>query len=60
MAGQQAIAGLEGAIMNVRINLPSIKDADFASTTTTEIASLLDEGHAIAGRIYAYVLDNLG
>lgn len=60
VAGQQAIAGLEGGVMNVKINIPSIKDADFASTTTAEIANLLDDGHAIAGRIYAYVMANLG
>ena len=35
-----ALAGLRGAVMNVRINLPSIKDAAFVSAVETEVAGL--------------------
>ena len=60
VASQQAFAGLEGALMNVKINIPSIRDTDFVSETTAEIAIILDEGRAIAARVYAYVIENLG
>jgi len=59
VAAQQAYAGLEGAIMNVRINLPSIKDADFVTATKSEIASLLQEGRKASETTYAYVSRNL-
>jgi len=59
VAAQQACAGLEGAIMNVRINLPSIKDADFVAATKSEIASLLQEGKRAAETTYEYVSRNL-
>lgn len=33
VAGQSAFAGVQGAMMNVRINLPSIKDKEYVETT---------------------------
>lgn len=59
VSAQQAFAGLEGAIMNVKINLPSIKDGDFVTATNSEIASLLEEGGRIAKSVYGYVSENL-
>lgn len=59
VAGQQAFAGLEGAIMNVRINIPSIKDQSFAADTGAEIGTLLSRGQELSGRIYNYVSENL-
>lgn len=59
VAGQQATAGLEGALMNVKINLPSIKDADFVSRTTDDIEGLRSRGQELAGRIYASVANGL-
>src|SRR3546814_21135212 len=50
VSAQQAYAGLEGAIMNVRINLPSIKDADFVAATKTQIVSLRNEGNKEANQ----------
>ena len=44
VASQQAYAGLEGAVMNVNINLPSIKDEGFKAETAAEVSSLLVEG----------------
>ena len=60
VAGQQAFAGLRGALMNVRINLPSIKDDDFVRNTTEESKTLLRRGEEIAGRIYSSVSSSLG
>jgi formiminotetrahydrofolate cyclodeaminase len=59
VAGQQAMAGVEGALMNVRINLPSIKDADFVSATKDEIDKLLTESRGAAQRIYSSVMGEL-
>ncbi len=59
VAGQQAYAGLEGAVMNVRINLPSIKDESFVSDTSSKVSELLVEGSKIKDTIYKYVQDNL-
>jgi len=59
VAAQQAYAGLEGAIMNVRINLPSIKDADFVAATKSDIVSLLQEGKKAADVTYTYVTEHL-
>ncbi len=37
-------AGLEGAVLNVKINLASLKDEDYKSKTTEEVERLLREG----------------
>ncbi len=60
VAGQQAMAGVEGALMNVRINLPSIKDADFVAQTVREIDALHRRGRASADTIYSSVSSGLG
>lgn len=60
VASQQAHAGLEGAIMNVKINLPSIKDAEYSRVTAAEIATLLDQGSEVARKVYDYVSKNIG
>lgn len=54
-----AYAGLEGAVMNVRINLPVIKDQAYVAETEREVSSLLEEGAALRDEIYAYTYDNL-
>jgi formiminotetrahydrofolate cyclodeaminase len=59
VAGQQAFAGLEGALMNVKINLPSIKDANFVSNTSEEIGALLTRGQDLAARLYSTVTSEL-
>ncbi len=43
-----ALAGVKGAAYNARINLKSIKDADYVKRTGAEIASLVDEGRKVA------------
>ncbi|TDJ69179.1 MAG: methenyltetrahydrofolate cyclohydrolase [Proteobacteria bacterium] len=60
VASQQAYAGLEGATMNVKINIPSIKDEDFISETSSEISILLEEGSRVKNDIYKYVSENIG
>lgn len=59
VASQQAYAGLVGAIMNVRINMPSIKDEGFKTKTFSEIGNLLMEGRRARGVVYDFVDDNL-
>lgn len=59
VASQQAYAGLEGAVMNVKINLPSIKDAPFLSATESETSILLEEGINIKDNVYKYLHSNI-
>ena len=59
VASQQAYAGLEGAIMNVNINIPSIKDGDFVTGTSSEISALLEDGSRAKNNIYKYVSENI-
>jgi len=44
VGAQEAYAGLEGAIMNVKINLPTIKDTKFVNGTSARINELHKEG----------------
>ncbi len=59
VASQQAYAGLEGAVMNVKINLPSIKDEEFKTKIAAEVASLLAEGRKLRDELYRYVSEKL-
>jgi len=59
VASLQAYAGLEGAIMNVKINIPSIREENFTTDTSREISTLLDEGDRIRQFIYQYVSEKL-
>ncbi len=43
VSGLMAYAALQGAIYNVKINLGSIKDADFCQKTCEQIAAISDE-----------------
>jgi glutamate formiminotransferase/formiminotetrahydrofolate cyclodeaminase len=46
-----ALAGLQGAAYNVRINLKSIEDADWARGTAAGIARLVAEGKELAAAV---------
>ncbi len=59
VAAMEAKAGLEGAAMNVRINLPSIKDQAFVATIGGEVARYLEQGDELRSRVYRYVQDKL-
>lgn len=60
VSSQQAYAGLEGAVMNVKINLPSIKDKDFVEKTSRETEALLAEGKMVCDKINRFVNENIG
>ncbi len=60
VAAQQALAGLEGAVMNVKINLPSIKDQEFVREMRLKVAAQLEEGRTLGNMVYRYVQENLG
>ena len=59
VASLQAYVGLEGAIMNVKINLPSIKDEGFKTKTSSEAVKLLDEGRRAKDAVYEYLTKTL-
>ncbi|SFV26793.1 cyclodeaminase/cyclohydrolase family protein [Hyphomicrobium facile] len=59
VAGQQALAGLEGAIMNVQINLPPIKDEKYKNEMTNRVTGLLAEGRKYQHTVYKHVIEQL-
>lgn len=59
VAAQQAIAGLEGAALNVRINLPSIKDEAYKMQIRAELSDLLEQGHKLKQHVHAYVCEHI-
>lgn len=54
-----AQAAVEGAIMNVKINLSSIKDEEFVKETRSEIERISAEGHRRKEKIVKIVNENL-
>ncbi|KXT74379.1 Formiminotetrahydrofolate cyclodeaminase [Streptococcus sp. DD10] len=52
-------AGLQGAWLNVLINLSSIKDTDFVQDLQEKGQALLDEGNRLADLIYQEILASL-
>lgn len=60
VAAQQAYAGVEGAIMNVKINLPSIKDETFKGRTSSEIAMLLKDARRLRDNVCGFVGEKIG
>lgn len=59
VAALEASAGLEGAVMNVKINLPSIGDRLFVSETKSEVEAFLQESDKLTQEIYALVQEKL-
>ena len=53
VAGRMAHAGMWGAIYNVRINLDSIKDQDFAAAMKEEVKTVIDKGEAALKELIA-------
>ena len=49
------MAAIRGAWMNVKINLPGVKDEEFAEMAETEGRRMMEEGQEIARRIYGDV-----
>lgn len=58
VAALQAHAGLEGSVMNVRINLPAIRDGQFVKETKHTVTHYLEEGSAIRNEVHTYVQEN--
>jgi formiminotetrahydrofolate cyclodeaminase len=50
-----ARAGVQGAIHNVRINLPHTKDPEFVERISAELGTLLSESKAICDSIQEQV-----
>jgi formiminotetrahydrofolate cyclodeaminase len=59
VASQQAYAGLEGAVMNVKINLPAIKDEAFKSETAAEVSLLIEKAHDLRNSVHSFVSEKL-
>ncbi|ABB15420.1 cyclodeaminase/cyclohydrolase family protein [Carboxydothermus hydrogenoformans] len=59
VAAQMAYAGLEGAVMNVKINLSSIKDEEYVAAAREKVAAFLKEGAEIKDRVANYVNEKL-
>ena len=55
-----AYVGLEGAALNVRINLPGIKDASVKTNAEDKIQSFLEEGRNLKTRIMDVVNRRIG
>ena len=45
--------------MNVKINIPSIRDEDFIAETSMEISALLEEGGRVKIDINKYIYENI-
>lgn len=52
-------AGLQGAWLNVLINLAAIKDAAFVAQYKSQAQALLDQGSQLADKIYQKIENNL-
>lgn len=59
VAAQMAYAGLESAIMNVKINLGSIKDTAYVEGAKEKCAAILSEGAALKDKVTKHVSVNL-
>lgn len=55
VAALAAHTGLEGAVMNVKINLPSIKDEAYVNSRKSEIEEFLKQGNASKEKVYQAV-----
>ncbi len=60
VAGIMALGAMQGAELNVKINLGSIKDAAFADAARKEIAELAEKGAALAEEIKQIAAKRMG
>ncbi len=51
VAGQMAYAGVEGAVMNVKINLPSIKDSKWSQEKKGKALGFVKRAQEIRSRV---------
>ncbi|MGA1873426.1 MAG: glutamate formimidoyltransferase [Thermoplasmatota archaeon] len=59
VGADMAVSGLDGAIMNVRINLGSIKDEDYVDRIRTNIGDMMRRKKELASSIHDIVEENL-
>ena len=55
-----AVTGLEGAILNVKINLQSIKDEQYRNEMEKKADQLLEDGHKLKEELMKTVYSRLG
>jgi glutamate formiminotransferase/formiminotetrahydrofolate cyclodeaminase len=55
-----AYAGVQGALHNVRINLPHTRDPEFIERVSSELGALLEESRALCDGIQDHVLQSFG
>ena len=55
VAASQAHPGLVGALMNVEINLPSIKDESYLEDAHVRVANMSGEGEALKHKVFVRV-----
>jgi len=60
VAAQVAYAGVEGAVMNVKINLPSIKDAAWAGEKLEKTQGILDQAGEFHCQISEMITELIG
>jgi len=60
VGASQALAGLEGAAMNVLINLPSIKDEEYVDERSSEMEAIQDEGRILRTGVLREVSAHIG
>jgi len=60
VGANQALAGIEGAVMNVLINLPSIKDDEYTDLLREETEEIQDEGRILKTGVMREVLAYIG
>ena len=54
-----AVTGLEGAILNVKINLKSIKDEEYRTSIEKKINQLMEDGYKLKEELMKTVYDRL-
>jgi formiminotetrahydrofolate cyclodeaminase len=59
VSSQQAYAGLEGAVMNIKINLPAIKDETFRSKIAAEVSLLTEKARNLRDSVHTFVSEKL-
>lgn len=60
VAAHLAYVGLQGAALNVKINLGSIKDAEFTKGIRAKLDEYLTEGEALRQQVEKSVIERLG
>jgi glutamate formiminotransferase / formiminotetrahydrofolate cyclodeaminase len=60
VAAHMALAAVEGAALNVRVNLPSLTDSDFAQKARAHVSQIVQDARALNGEIVALAESRAG